>query len=126
MAAVGTQQFGADHPQTAAFLNRLGGVVQAQGDLPAAEKIYRQALEIDRAALGETHQSLARDWNNLGVVLEKMKDRPGAEEAYRKALEIMKVLLPADHPYLKGARKNLARLEKGENNAPKPQRRILS
>jgi tetratricopeptide (TPR) repeat protein len=95
------------------ILNRLGNLYQAKENLPAAERVYRQALEIDQAALGKPHQALARDWNNLGVVFEKMGDLPAATKAYRRALDNLEGLLPEDHPFLHGMQQNLARLAKG-------------
>ena len=44
---------------TATHLNNLAGVVEVQGRYPEAEGLYRQALEIDRATIGEAHPAFA-------------------------------------------------------------------
>ena len=45
----------------------LGG--EAQGRYEEAETLYRQALEIDRATIGEGHPDYATHLNNLALVV---------------------------------------------------------
>ena len=56
------------HPEYATRLNNLAFVVQAQGRYPEAETLYKEALEIDRKALGDAHpstQTIARTYLTL-------------------------------------------------------------
>ena len=46
---------GERHPDTAASLNNLAVLLQAQGDYAAAKPLYEQALAIHEAVLGERH-----------------------------------------------------------------------
>lgn len=60
--------------------NRLGEVLQAQGQKMAAEDAYQQALHAD--------PDHADALNNLGIVLHERKQYAPAEQAYRRALAI--------------------------------------
>jgi tetratricopeptide (TPR) repeat protein len=57
----------------------LGNCHKDKGELPAAAKAYRQALEVDA--------NDADVWNNLGEVLYLSNDKAGAERAYLRAHE---------------------------------------
>src|SRR4051812_5778421 len=49
------QLFGDGHPGYAVSLDTLAWVYESMGNHASAESLYRQALEIKRAALGENH-----------------------------------------------------------------------
>lgn len=55
-----------------------GNKAKSEGDLAAAEAVYRKAIELDPA--------YAAPWNNLGNLLTQMARYEEAEEAYRKAI----------------------------------------
>ena len=58
-------RFGADHPDYAVALNKLGIVVQAQGKYTEAEGLYKRALAIREKALGASHPDVGQTLNNL-------------------------------------------------------------
>ena len=62
-----------------AWLN-LGRLEATAGDLEAAAKAYRRALE--------TRPKYAAAFNNLGLVLEDLGDLEDAEKAFRSAIEL--------------------------------------
>ncbi len=58
------------------------------GDYASAEPLFRQALEIRRAALGEGHPDYATSLNNLAGLYHAMGDHAAAVPLYRQAIEI--------------------------------------
>jgi len=70
-----------------------------KGDYDAAEPLFREALAIDKKALGNDHPGVATDLNNLAQLLWT-KDK-SSKEAVRlglQALEIAEKKLGHDHP----------------------------
>ena len=69
-------------------------MVEDQGRYDDAERLYREALEIDREGVGEGHPSYAKHLNNLAGVLMN-QDRPEEARALlQQALEIFRATLP--------------------------------
>ena len=84
--------------------------LDAQGRHQEAEPLYRKALEIRRAALGEAHASTAGSYNNVASNLNaqgRYKKEEEAEPLFLKALEITRAGLPADHPHIAACGRNL-------------------
>jgi tetratricopeptide (TPR) repeat protein len=61
-------RFGADHPDYAVALNKLGIVFQGQGNYSEAEGLFKRALTIREKALGGGHAAVGQSVNNLAVV----------------------------------------------------------
>jgi tetratricopeptide (TPR) repeat protein len=89
---------GVNSAEYASCLNNLAGVVRAQGRYAEAEALYREALEIDRATIGEGHPDYAIDLNNLANVVKAQGRYAEAEGLYREALEIGRVTIGEGHP----------------------------
>jgi len=81
----------------AGALAQHAGTLRALGSHREAEALYREALEIDRATLGEAHPEYAKDLGNLGWLLEQ-------------ALAIFRAALPAEHPHIAETERRLADL----------------
>ena len=62
-------------------LNSLGNLARYQGDLPAAEGFYREALAVHRRVLGDIHPFVATDLHNLGRLLDAMGQSERGREA---------------------------------------------
>lgn len=79
--AIGAYQrvLGLDWDHTPARIN-LGRLYHDQGQLPDAERLYREALAKD--------DTDALAWFNLGVVLEDQHHTEAAQEAYEKAVAL--------------------------------------
>ena len=80
------------------------------GDYARAEPLYRQALEINKAVLGEKHPDYALGLSNLALLYESMGDYAQAEPLDRQALETRKKLLGEKHPDYASSLNNLAHL----------------
>ncbi len=66
----------------------LGSVARAAGDLPRAEQLLGEALELDRALHGPTHSSVARDLHNVAGVQRLRGQLDAATASYRAALAL--------------------------------------
>ena len=93
-------------------LNNLAAIEQRRGDLPDAERRYRQALEIKERTQGPDAPALATTLNNLGTVLRRQARPAEARAAYERAIAILAGSVAEDHPTLATTRRNLARLER--------------
>jgi tetratricopeptide (TPR) repeat protein len=77
-------------------LNNLAFVLRDRGDLPGAAALFREALDIFRAALGPDHVNYANVQGNLAEILAEQGD-PSAEALAREALQKKLKVLPRDH-----------------------------
>ena len=82
----------------AAALNEHALNSKSLGRYAEAEELYRAALEIDRATIGEGHPDYATRLNNLAGVVRAQGRYAEAERLYREALEIDRVTIGAGHP----------------------------
>jgi tetratricopeptide (TPR) repeat protein len=84
--------------QLAMALNEHALTIEAQGRYDEAEGLYRQALEIARATIGEGHPDYATGLGNLADVVQAQGRYAEAEALYRQALEIDRATLGEGHP----------------------------
>jgi hypothetical protein len=77
------------------------------GDWPAAERLLREAVVAQEAALGPAHPDLAYTLNNLGVACERNGNTRDAEQCYRRAYAIASAALPATDPLVMASGENL-------------------
>jgi tetratricopeptide (TPR) repeat protein len=82
---------------SALLLSRTGYFLNSQGSYRQAESLYKQALEIRRAVLGEKHPDTARSLNNLGDLYLKQGRYEEAEPLYKQALAIRREALGEQH-----------------------------
>ena len=73
-------------PKAAATEGTLGILAQLRGDFAAAERSYRQALEIFERIGDQAGMSVG--YHQLGMLAERRGDFAAAERSYRQALEI--------------------------------------
>jgi CHAT domain-containing protein/tetratricopeptide (TPR) repeat protein len=79
---------------TAAYhLNSLGVAHQRHGDLAAAERCHRRALEI-RSEWAPHSLATANSYNNLGILAGLQGNYPAAERSFRGALDLYLELAP--------------------------------
>src|SRR6056297_4148456 len=74
--------------QFSVALNEHALTVAVQGRYAEAEGLFRDALEIDRATIGEGHPSYATGLNDLAGVVKAQGRSSEAEGLFREALEI--------------------------------------
>ncbi len=99
--------------EVAINLNNLAAArVQAKGELQAAEKAYRRALDIKKKLLGSTHPEVAITLNNLAMLLKEKGKIPEAKKMLEQALIIFEKSLGYQHPKTILCQKNLNHLYK--------------
>jgi hypothetical protein len=77
------------------------------GDYASAERLLREAAQLQETNLGSFHPDLANTLNNLGIVCERLGDEEDAERCYRRACAIAASALAPDHPFVATSRQNL-------------------
>jgi tetratricopeptide (TPR) repeat protein len=89
-----------EHPYVANTLSNLARLLRDRGQLAESETMFREAIALWRATLGDGHPQLSAGLYNLGFVAERRGDLPAAAEAFRQGHEIDRATLPAGHPYI--------------------------
>jgi hypothetical protein len=79
----------------------------AGGDYASAERLLREAADLQEASLGPLDPDLANTLNNLGVVCEMNNNPVQAEHCFRRAFAIATTVLTPDHPFVATSRQNL-------------------
>ncbi len=95
------------HPDVALSANEIANVYHDLGDVPNAERYYRQALAILRNEATFDGRSLAQTSNNLAILLEQAGRFDAAAELYRESIALRRkyagddtlVLVRAEHNY---------------------------
>jgi serine/threonine protein kinase len=98
---------GADHPAVADRLSKLGALYMATDRLAEATVVLRRALEIKRAAMGDSSFALAVDYNSLAICLDKQGDKD-ALPMFDRALQLYRANLGDGHPQVLTLRGNMA------------------
>ncbi len=100
----------------------LAVLMQKQGELEAAEPLFREALDIRWEFLGETHPQYAASLGYLADVLQQRGDLEAAEPLMRRALELRKDAVGETHPDYAAGLTALALLlhRRGELTAAEP------
>lgn len=111
------QAMGAAHPSLAASYNAMGLCSEETGDQAAAEKWYRQALDLYTGLVGEDNAAAASYMCNLGYLTR-------SEPMLKRALEIEEALYGFDHTNLINVLNKLADVGGAMNGIPILQRAI--
>ena len=102
---LGTEELGPNDPTTAALLDNLARVYEAQGHDAEAEPLYQRSLAIKEKALGPEHPDVAESLENYAALLrqtarvdeaERMEARAKAIRAASQALaarDIVKIII---------------------------------
>ncbi len=104
LAATGTAE------QHLRALNLHAGLLNSMGRYQDAEPLYRQALEITEATVGDKHPDHAASLDKLAELLREMGHYDEAEPLYRQAIEITRQALGETHPDYASQINNLAGL----------------
>ncbi|MDG1207799.1 MAG: tetratricopeptide repeat protein [Paracoccaceae bacterium] len=98
LIATAIAEFEDGSEEHATALNEHALTLRTMGRYEEAELLYRQAIEIDKATIGEAHPDYAMRLHNLAALLEAMGRYEEAEPLYRQAIEIGKVTMGEAHP----------------------------
>jgi tetratricopeptide (TPR) repeat protein len=100
---------------TSRLMNQLGLYLNARGQFPAAEPLYRRALAIEEQSLGPQHPDVATSLSGLAALLLATNRMGEAELLMRRALAIDERSFGAEHPNVARDLDNLAGLLKATN-----------
>ncbi|MEO5331395.1 MAG: tetratricopeptide repeat protein [Magnetococcus sp. YQC-5] len=103
-------RLGADHPDTALFVNHLANLYKAQSRYAAAEPLYQRALNIKEKALGANHPDTATSMSNLAMWYYALSRHSEAEPLFKRALKIKEKSLGVEHSDTAKLLNNLASL----------------
>ncbi len=95
-------------PAIADALNQLATLRHKQGQLASAEELYREALQVARAALGADHPTTAVLMENLGGVLKRQERHDEALALLAQVLAVRRKKLGADSPLVARTMLNIA------------------
>ena len=79
-------------------LSTLASELRVQGKYDEAEPLFREALGLTRATLGNRHPDTLASINNFGMLLRVKGDLDAAEPLFREALEVSREFLGDRHP----------------------------
>ena len=94
----------------ARLAHNIGEYFLQTGKYSEAKKMYRQALDLRRTALGDTHQSIPNSMNNLAVVYQRQGKYTEAVALHQQTLELRRTVLGDSHPSTLDSMNNLAEL----------------
>ncbi|MFT3693094.1 MAG: serine/threonine-protein kinase [Kofleriaceae bacterium] len=100
-----------DDKALAVVLNDIAGVLRKQQRYSEAEPLRRQALAIDRVALGENDQATIGVENDLAVLLGDEGNYTDARAMQVMACDAMRATIGATHPDTLTCRGNVVRLD---------------
>lgn len=86
------------HPDVAAHLDNLVGILHELGDAAAARPLAERALAIAEANYGPDHPDIAIPLGNLGLILLDLGESAAARALIERALAIAKTTSPPANP----------------------------
>jgi ATP/maltotriose-dependent transcriptional regulator MalT len=89
--------FGERHPSIATCLASLARLKMAEGELAAAERLVREALQMVRETAGDEQPVFAHNSTTLAEILIATGRFEAAEETARAAERLYDTLLPVEH-----------------------------
>ena len=92
------RHLGPEHPEIAATLDRLSGVLQRKLRYEDALAIAERALELRRRVQGEGHPLTADAWSRVAIQHDRLHHTGAALEAARHAHSIYEASLGPEHP----------------------------
>jgi eukaryotic-like serine/threonine-protein kinase len=101
----------------ARLLDRYAILKSQRGEARPAEAMFREALALERQALGERHPEPALTRNNLALLLVKLGRFEEAEALLREAERTQRRVLGASHPHLATTLNSLGFLRSAQGRA---------
>ena len=92
------RRHGADSGLVATSLVNLAETLRPLGQLEEAERMFKDALRIRRAVLGNDHPLVPATLTSLAALLRDLGDYAEAESLLREALATRRAILGAEHP----------------------------
>ena len=115
-----------EHDDVATALHALGGVLQAQGELPAARENLERSLAIKLKLYGtDEHPEVSVTLHALGGVLQAQGELPAAREKLERSLAIKLKLYGTDeHPSVSATLAELAGVLQAQGELPEAREKL--
>ncbi|MBW8878213.1 MAG: tetratricopeptide repeat protein [Acidobacteria bacterium] len=110
------------HGESAVLLSWLGNSLRELAEWTEAERLLRQALDIDENSYGPERSEVATDLNNLAELLQATNRPAEAELLMRRALAIAEKNFGPKHPNVADALNDLALLLQATNRSTEAER----
>lgn len=107
---------GGEDVELADSLHLLAEIRRTQGERQDAIDLHRQALDVQRQALGAAHPDYVAGLTQLAEALRLHGSSDEAETHYQEALDLQQQLYDGDHPVTASILGNLARLREKEGD----------
>jgi len=91
-------------------MSNLASVLERQNRYDEAERLYREALEIQERVFGREHPDTLFSMNGLGALFMTIGQYDRAALLFRETLRIRRRVLGDDHPETLNSKRNLAAL----------------
>jgi tetratricopeptide (TPR) repeat protein len=114
--AIRQEVLGPADPKVAEVLERQGALDYNRAHFDLAEAKFRQALDIDRNALGERNIATAYAMGDLGAALRELHRYGEAQSLVVRSLSLRRELLPRNHLSIAGSLNNLGRIYLAERH----------
>jgi eukaryotic-like serine/threonine-protein kinase len=92
------ERSGANDSKIGEILNDMGMLRHRARDFDGAERLYREALAIQRRVHGPLHSEVATSLHNLGALLRTRGRLAEAESVFREVIALEARLYGGDHP----------------------------
>ncbi len=102
-----TERLPEDDPRRPTALLHQAAIQNGRQRYSEAVDLYRQALALERAILGDEHPSLAVILNNLGIALRRLDRLEEAAAVMGEVLELQRKTLGEEHPEVTRTLNNL-------------------
>ncbi|UKZ96191.1 uncharacterized protein TrAFT101_010992 [Trichoderma asperellum] len=93
----GTEHIKEKHPATTSSMASLAATYHAQGQYTKAERLIKQALNLQQEALGEKHPDTINNIANLAITYHAQGRYNNAEILYKQALNLRQEVLGETH-----------------------------
>ena len=97
-----------DSAEVADLLNNIAQVELSKGSDDEAERLYLEALALNRELFGAAHREIATNLSNLGSVMARKGETERALDYFRQGMIMRRTLLGDDHPDLAYSANNVA------------------
>lgn len=100
--------FNENSPKVADLLNNIAQVELNTGNFDEAERLYLEALSLNRKLFGAEHREIATNLSNLGSVMGRQGHNERALDYFRQGMDMRRKVLGNDHPDLAYSANNIA------------------
>ena len=98
--ALARSTFPGDHRDLANAITDVAALLRDRADLPGAERLCRESLDMWKRLFPGDHPDVAAGLNRLALVRQARGDLDGAESLLVESLEMKRRLFPGDNPHV--------------------------